>query len=236
MNTETQLQTIPDQSTFSIQNFEHAQRVAKMLASSDLIPKAYQGRIDNVMIAMEMATRISISPLMVMQHLYIVKGMPGWAGKFVIAIINGSKRFTKDLDFEVTGKDDDYGYTAFTYDKDGNLKKGTKVDWRMVKGEGWFNKDGSKWKTMPEQMFKYRAAAFFGNVYCPDLLMGMQTAEEIIDVGYDPEIIVEDLQRLLDDKIDLLNKSEFDNAKRIISNQEKNSYKKLRDLLISKAA
>lgn len=232
---ETELmQHTPEQSTFSLQSFEHAQRVAKMLASSDLIPKAYQGRVDNVMIAMEMANRMQISPLMVMQNLYVVKGMPGWSGKFVIASINGSKRFTKDLDFDISGTGDEYGYTAFTFDKDGVMKQGTKVDWKMVKGEGWLNKDGSKWKTMPEQMFKYRAAAFFGNAYCPDLLMGMQTAEEIQDaVTVEPVIDVEELQKLLDNKVGFLNKSEFDNAKRIIANKEKNSYKKLQTLLNS---
>lgn len=234
MSTETELQTIPNESTFSLQSFEHAQRVAKMLASSDLIPTAYRNRIDNVMIAMEMANRMSLSPIAVMQNLYVVNGMPGWSGKFVIATINGSKRFATELDFEISGEGDDYGYTAYAIDKNGITRRGTKVDWKMVKAEGWLNKTGSKWKTMPEQMFKYRSASFFGNAYCPDLLMGIQTYEEIIDVSGEPEITVEELQKLVDNKIDLLNKSEFDSAKRIIANKEKNSYKKLLTMLNSK--
>ena len=44
------------------------------------------------------------------------------------------------------------------------------------------NKNGSKWKTMPEQMLKYRAAAFFARTECPEVLMGFQTAEETEDV------------------------------------------------------
>lgn len=169
---------------FSLQSFEHAQRVAKMISVSSLVPAQYQGKIENVMIAMEMANRMNISPLMVMQNLHIVKGNPGWSGAFVIAMINGSKRFDEDLEFEFSGTEDDYGCTAFTHKK-GKRIDGTKVTWRMVKGEGWLNKDGSKWKTMPEQMFRYRSAAFFGRANTPDLLMGMQTAEEIIDVEAD---------------------------------------------------
>ena len=57
------------------------------------------------------------------------------------------------------------------------------VDWRMVKAEGWDSKNGSKWKTMPEVMFHYRAAAFWVRIFAPDCALGMQTAEEIIDVG-----------------------------------------------------
>jgi hypothetical protein len=178
---KTELQLAPNESVFSVQTFEHAQRIAKMLASSSLIPQNYQGRIDNVMIAMEMSSRMNISPLMVMQNLYIVKGTPGWSGKFVIAMINGSRRFDSDLDFEFTGEIEDYGCVAYTTKK-GKRISSTKVDWKMVKAEGWFDKPGSKWKTMPDQMFMYRSASFFGNAFCPDLLMGMQTAEEIIDI------------------------------------------------------
>ena len=58
----------------------------------------------------------------------------------------------------------------------------------MVKGEGWLDKSGSKWKTMPEQMFTYRAASFFARKYCPDVLMGLQTVEEVRDVsGYEEQ-------------------------------------------------
>ncbi len=170
------------ESAFSLQNFEHAQRVAKMIATSSLVPSQYQGKIENVMIAMEMANRMNISPLMVMQNLHIVKGNPGWSGSFVIAMINGSKRYDEDLEFEFSGDGDEYGCVAFA-PKKGRRIESTKVTWKMVKGEGWLAKDGSKWKTMPDQMFRYRSAAFFGRAHTPDLLMGMQTAEEIIDVN-----------------------------------------------------
>lgn len=234
---ENQLEQIPTQSAFGVQTFEHAQRVAKMLAASSLIPEAYRGKVENVMIAMEMGNRMNISPLMVMQNLYIVKGNPGWSGPFVIAIVNASKRFLKDLAFEQSGKEgtDDYGYTAFTFDKDGNKVKGTKIDWKMVKGEGWLDKTGSKWKTMSEQMFKYRAASFFGREHTPDLLMGMQTADEIIDVGNAKEVhTIEELEALYTEKLPLLTKSEMDNAKRIINNKEELSYNKLFKLLTEK--
>ena len=176
-----ELQTTVSESAFSLANFEHAQRVAKMISISSLVPSQYQGKVENVMIAMEMANRMNISPLMVMQNLHIVKGNPGWSGAFVIAMVNGSKRFDNDLEFEFSGEGDEYGCLATT-SKKGKRIEGTKVTWKMVKAEGWLNKEGSKWKTMPDQMFRYRSAAFFGRANTPDLLMGMQTAEEIIDV------------------------------------------------------
>lgn len=236
---EQQLQTtVQSDGVFSIQGFEHAQRIAVMLSKSSLIPEEYRGKVENVMIAMEMSTRLNISPLMVMQNLYIVKGKPGWAGKFVIALINGSKRFKGELQFEQSGAkgSDDYGYTAWTLNRDGVRIDGVKVDWKMVKGEGWLDKPGSKWKTISEQMFRYRAASFFANVHCPDLTMGMQTAEEIIDISHteDTSIGINELKALYEEKLPLLNKSEMDNAKRILEKEEVLSYKKLYKFLTDK--
>jgi hypothetical protein len=51
----------------------------------------------------------------------------------------------------------------------------------MAEAEGWVKRTGSKWKTMPELMLNYRAAAFFGRLYAPDILNGMQTVDEVTD-------------------------------------------------------
>lgn len=64
------------------------------------------------------------------------------------------------------------------------------VSMDMAVAEGWIQKNGSKWQTMPDVMLRYRAAAFFGKLYAPELLMGLQTAEEatdIIDVERGPD-------------------------------------------------
>ncbi|MGK3945742.1 hypothetical protein ABK046_46285, partial [Streptomyces caeruleatus] len=51
----------------------------------------------------------------------------------------------------------------------------------MAKAEGWSTKSGSKWKTMPELMLMYRAAAFLIRAYAPEISMGLRTDDEIID-------------------------------------------------------
>ena len=182
MNTEQQLQTVPNDSSFSVQTFDHAQRVAKMLSSSTLIPKDYQNNIQNTMIALEMANRIGASPLMVMQNLYIVHGKPSWSSTFIIAALNSSKKFSP-VRFELSGEGDEYGCYAWAYEVGNNEKiTGPKVTMKMAKAEGWIDKNGSKWKTMPELMLRYRAAAFFGRLYAPEITMGMQSMEEVIDI------------------------------------------------------
>lgn len=163
------------------QVFEHSQRVAKMMMTSSLVPKEYQNNIPNIMIALEMANRIGASPLMVMQNLNIIHGRPSWSSQFIIAALNSCNRFSP-LRFRMEGKDDEYGCIAWAKDHTGEILEGPKVTWKMVKEEGWLSKAGSKWKTMPELMFRYRGAAFFGRLYAPDVLMGMNTSDEAEDM------------------------------------------------------
>ena len=169
---------------FDLQSFELIQRVSKAFASSDLVPKAYQGNLANCMIAMDMAQRIGANPLMVMQNLYIVHGTPSWSSKFLIATINACGRYSS-LRYEWRSKpgEADYGCRAWAVEREtGERLDGIWVDWRMVKSEGWDSKNGSKWKTMADQMFVYRAAAFWQRAYAPELGMGLQTVEDAEDM------------------------------------------------------
>lgn len=71
------------------------------------------------------------------------------------------------------------------------ILKSSTISVEMAVKEGWYQKNGSKWQTMPEQMLRYRAASFFGRVYAPELLMGLRSAEEeqdMIDVTPEPVV------------------------------------------------
>lgn len=187
----TELQVSAKKSTvmgfFDLESFELTQRVAKAFSSSELVPKIYQGAsgVASCMIALEMAQRMNASPLMVMQNLYVVHGNPGWSSKFLVATINTCGRYNT-LRYETSSdnpKDKGYKCRAWTIEKStGERLDGEWIDWEMVNSEGWAGKTGSKWKTMPGQMFKYRAAAFWCRAYAPELSMGLQTKEELDDI------------------------------------------------------
>lgn len=168
-------------------SFELAQRIAKALAASDLVPVTYKGKVENVMIALEMANRVKASPIMVMQNLNVIQGKPSWSSSFIISVINSCGKFSP-LRFVLEGSGETLTCYAITKDNDGNECKSPTVTMQMAQSEGWLTKPGSKWKTMPELMIRYRAAAFFGRLYCPELLMGMQTTEEIVDVDSNNEV------------------------------------------------
>ena len=183
--TETALavssESSPSLNLFSLDMFREAWKVAEQLAKSKLIPKDFQNNPPDCIIAMEMAQRIGASIFSVMQSLYIVHGRPGWAAQVIIAALNSCGRFSP-LRFDITGDGDARTCMAWALEKGSSEKlTGPPVSIKTAKDEGWYQKNGSKWQTMPELMLRYRAATFFGRLYAPDILMGMRTAEELRD-------------------------------------------------------
>lgn len=166
-----------------------AWKSANFLSKTSLVPDMYKGKPEDCLIAIEIANRTGLTPLTVMQNLYVVKGKPGWGGQMSIALVNGSRRFTGELEFVFVGEENTLTWGCFARAvkrSNGMECVGDCITMQMAKNEGWLDKSGSKWKTMPRQMMMYRAGAFFARVYCPDVLIGLPIADELKDVnGYD---------------------------------------------------
>lgn len=165
-------------------------RTANMLSKSGLVPDSYRGSPENCLVAIDISNRLGLSPIMVMQNLYIVKGKPSWSGSFCAAAVNGSGRFSP-LEFVFVGEPGTMSHGCYARARrrsNDTLCVSDTVTMQMAADEGWLSKPGSKWKTMPIQMMQYRAAAFFARIHCPDTLLGIYTYEEIQDLnGYEQE-------------------------------------------------
>jgi hypothetical protein len=209
----------------NLASFEFMQREAKLFAISTMIPAAYQAvvskgyganqkweqnpaALSNCMVALDLAHRMSASPLQVMQNLHVIEGRPSWSSPFIIAMINNSGMYAHNLRFrfeqlgEITTFCTTYEWVnnvktavktpytvvnarcvAWTKDKaTGDILESPPVTIELAVQEGWYTRNGSKWPTMPQVMLQYRAAAFFGRSYNPELLMGLPSADEIHDI------------------------------------------------------
>ena len=159
---------------------DNAKVIAAELAKSDIIPKEFQNKPANCLIAVELANRLNASPFQVMQNMDVIYGRPSLRSSFVIACINNSGKIKGSLKFEI-----DANHTkcrAWATEKEtGEKLIGPTITMEMAQSEGWLGKNGSKWKTMPDLMLRYRAAAFFGRLYCPEILNGMYTEDEVKD-------------------------------------------------------
>jgi hypothetical protein len=163
-------------------NFTMAYQMAKALSQSTLVPKEYQKNEANCMIAIDISIRMKTSPFLVMQNLDVIQGKPGWNAKWLIGTINASRKYDMELQFDLKRDEKNKPFSCQCWTtKDGRRVEGPVIDMDMANAEGWTSKNGSKWKTMPEVMLRYRAASFFSRMNCPEISMGIYTSDEIID-------------------------------------------------------
>ncbi|MCW1412162.1 hypothetical protein OLZ32_27825 [Rhizobium sp. 1AS11] len=192
-----------------MQSFEDAQRIAGALVSSDLVPANYRGKdnLGNALIAMDMANRVGVSAIVVMQNLHVIEGRPSWASPFIIGALNSCGLFSpirfkleklgeREVKFDTwegpkgnrqkvqkKATIKEMTCVASAIEKEtGEILEGPEVSISMAVAEGWYFRNGSKWGTMPDLMIRYRAAAFFGRLYAPHILNGMPTVDEVHDV------------------------------------------------------
>lgn len=200
---------------FDAEQFATMQRVCTMFANSELVPDMYrisdknpkEKAIANCMIAIETAQRIGASPLMVMQNMYIVYGQPAWSSKFLIATVNGCGRYnslkyrmTKIGTVKFNNQDvENWECIAYTTEKGSDeVLESVPVTIAMAIAEGWYGKNGSKWKTIPKLMLQYRAATFWTRAYAPELSMGIKSDDEVLDVV---DIPYEDVTKKVSEEI-----------------------------------
>lgn len=193
-------------------NFIMATQMAKALAESTIVPQTYQKNWSNCLIAIEQAQRLKVSPMMVMQNLYVIQGRPSWSSSFLIAAINNSKKFDTELQFEDTKDKNGKPYSCLAYAlKNGRRVEGMEITMDMAQAEGWLNKNGSKWKTMPGLMLRYRAASFFARLNCPEITLGLYTKDEILDGDFKEYPMTEDVKAQMKMDVDnLANKVPFE--------------------------
>ena len=167
---------------FDVQKFEQLQRAGRMFAESGLVPKHYDGNVAACSLAIVTAVGLGMNPLNFMQRSYVVNGKQGIEASLMVAIVNKSGVFSDRISYEI--EHDKEGRpvactASATIAKTGQ-KVSERITWDTVQKE-WLSKDGSKWKTMPEHMFKYRTAAWLIRHHCPEVVFGLSTIDELMD-------------------------------------------------------
>lgn len=156
MNAQTQISPASQMNSVGLLNleaFELSQRIAKMLASSTLVPEQYRAVIkvkagkdqfgnmtyrdeenpnglSNCVIALNMANRMGADPLMIMQNLYLIEGRPSWSSQFIMASINSCGRFSA-LRFELEDlgeKEVEYQETSWNNRQKQTITKKVKIN------------------------------------------------------------------------------------------------------------
>jgi len=160
-------------------SFEHTWRVATAFAKSTMIPEHFKNKPENCMVALMMAQQLGVNPLLALQNLQVIHGNVGFNSSFAIALANDRGNFVEPITWTSEGEGENLKVTAHAILKTGKEISIT-VGMDTARKENWIK--NSKYKTMPEQMLRYRSATWLIRLHCPEVLLGMQSSEEIQDV------------------------------------------------------
>jgi len=157
--------------------------MATALSRSNIIPKAFQGQAANCFVALDMANRMGASPMEIMQNIYVVHGTPGFSAKYAIAMANRSGIFKGPICFEERGSGANLEVEAFAIVRETGQRVSFTASMAMAKAEKWDS--NPKYKgPLAATMLRYRSATLLIRTTCPEVLLGMQTADEVEDVRY----------------------------------------------------
>lgn len=175
--------------------FAHWHRVAYTFAHSKLVPKHLRGpdNVPDILIALDMARRMHLNPLQVLQSLYVVNETAGWYTTFLTALAQAAGW---DLDYEVRNLDPgqltydrptktgsvkatipNLGIRCVMTRRDGVVKRGIEVTSQQAIAARWANNEQYVHST--EHMLTNRAATFAIRRHDPKLLLGLKTSDEL---------------------------------------------------------
>ena len=169
--------------------------------------------IANCCHAISMAARLGLEPVTVAQNLHTISGQSVWSAKFRVAAINSCGIWEPPLRyrFERDTEPKSVEYTVYEWSdterrkvptkkqkvitnvkcwayavnrRTGEIDEGPMVSYELAIKEGWWDRTGSKWPTMPQTMLMKRAASQFGDAYAPHVTMGLGTVDDAIDVEF----------------------------------------------------
>jgi hypothetical protein len=161
-----------------LSTFEDAWRFSTMLAKSDLVPKDYKDKPENVMVAIQMGAEIGLPPMQAIQNIAVINGRPSLWGDVALALVQGKSSYEWHKEFfEGEG---DKRVAVFQIKRKGQDMYEVRFSYSDAKTAGLTGKTGP-WTNYPNRMLQMRARSWGLRDKFADVLRGLSVAEEAMD-------------------------------------------------------
>lgn len=168
-----------NQQGFAPVTLDEAMRFSDMLAKSSMVPKQYQGKPEDVLVAVQWGKELGLAPLQALQNIACINGKPSVYGDAAMALVQASP-VCEDIEeyFEAEGTPNPIAVCIAK--RKGRKEVIAKFSVEDAKRAGLWNKQGP-WQAYPKRMMQMRARGFALRDAFPDVLKGLITVEEAQD-------------------------------------------------------
>ena len=147
---------------------------------SGMVPAHFQGKPEACLVAMLYAEQLGEHPMLLFQEISVINGRPNTSARFAISRANKSGLLQGPITWKSKGQGDALEVTASaTLRETGEIVQAT-VTMKEAAADGWTR--NPKYRSIPEQMLRWRAATRLINLYMPEVLFGLGVKEEVEQV------------------------------------------------------
>lgn len=155
---------------------DHRYRLAKAFSMSGMVPPHFQGKPEACLVAMLYAEQLGEHPMLLFQEMSVINGRPNTSARFAISRANKSGLLQGPISWKSKGTGDALEVTASAVMRDTGEVITVTVTMKEAAADGWTR--NPKYKSIPEQMLRWRAATRLINLYMPEVLFGLGVREE----------------------------------------------------------
>jgi hypothetical protein len=171
--------TVTNRQGFAPATITEAIQFSEMLASSQMVPKAYQGKPQDIMVCVQWGYEIGLAPMQALQNIAVINGKPSVYGDAAMALVQASP-VCEDVEEYFEGEGTPNPIAVCVAKRKGRKPVVAKFSVEDAKRAGLWGKQGP-WSAYPKRMMQMRARGFALRDAFPDVLKGLITAEEAQD-------------------------------------------------------
>lgn len=171
---------------FAPQTMTEAIDFSNMLSKSTMVPKAYQNKPEDVLVAVQWGYELGLAPLQALQNIATINGKPSVYGDAAMALVQNSP-VCEDVKEYFEGEGTSNPIAVCVAKRKNRTEVISKYSVEDAKRAGLWNKQGP-WTQYPKRMLQMRARGFALRDAFPDVLKGLITVEEAQDYPDDTPV------------------------------------------------
>lgn len=171
--------TTTNQRGFAPTTMTEAIQFSEMLSGSSMVPKAYQGKPQDVLVCVQWGYEMGLAPMQALQNIAVINGKPSVYGDAMMALVQASP-VCEDIEEYIENEGTTNPIAVCVAKRKGRKPVVAKFSVEDAKRAGLWGK-GGPWTAYPKRMLQMRARGFALRDAFPDVLKGMITAEEAQD-------------------------------------------------------
>jgi len=164
---------------FAPATLTEAIQFSDMLASSSMVPKAYQGKPQDILVCVQWGYEMGLAPMQALQNIAVINGKPSVYGDAAMALVQASS-VCEGIEEFFEGEGTVNPVAVCVAHRKNRKPVTAKFSVEDAKRAGLWGKTGP-WQAYPKRMMQMRARGFALRDAFADVLKGLMTVEEAWD-------------------------------------------------------